>query len=339
MRFNKGAKVEVLSKSSVPSGAWRSAEILSGNGHYYTVMYDSDEATERVPRKSMRPEPPPLQVLHSWSPGDILEVFESRSWKIAIVSKVLERDRFLIRLLGSSLKIRANKSDIRIRQSWQDNEWIMIGGQGTSRLSGQTSRREMNPKGEFFSFKSKHKLDESDVLSPKGPKKRTYSLVEPDNQTTEGKKNGRLGRALAVSPPKFHKGKKEKEEEEEEDRESVASSVGSCSMDMDGLGAVSSSPIETGNSSDTESSSCGYGSIKIKMLGVPRRGSEAADVHRLELDAYRCSIEKLHASGPIITWEQETWITNLRLRLNITNEEHLMQIRNLISDDNSTTYR
>lgn len=174
----------------------------------------------------------------------------------------------------------------------------------------------MNAKGDYIS---------SDVLLSKGVKKQTYSLVKPHNQT----------RALAAYPPKFREG-----EEEEEDRESVASSVGSCSMDTDGLSAaISFSPIETGNTSDTESSSCGYGSMKIKKLGDPRKGSEAADVHRLELDAYRCSIERLHASGPIITWEQETWITNLRLRLNISNEEHLMQIRNLISDDNSTTYR
>ena len=129
MRFKKRTKVEVLTKSSVPSGAWRSAEILSGNGHYYTVMYDGNDGgtTERVPRKSMRPEPPPLQVLQSWAPGDVLEVFERCSWKKAIVSKVLENDCVLVRLLGSSLKIKANKSDIRVRQSWQDNEWIMVG--------------------------------------------------------------------------------------------------------------------------------------------------------------------------------------------------------------------
>lgn len=136
------------------------------------------------------------------------------------------------------------------------------------------------------------------------------------------------------NPLKFLK----RTEEEEDDRESVASSVGSCNMD--GLSTVSFGPIETSNSSDTESSSCGgHRGIKNKKLSSPAKDSEAGDVHRLELDEYRSSIERLHASGPNITWEQETWITNLRLRLNISNEEHLMQIKNLISDDNSTTYR
>ncbi|CAA7059074.1 unnamed protein product [Microthlaspi erraticum] len=321
MRFKKGTKVEVLSKSSIPSGAWRSGEIISGNGHYYTVMYDdSNDVTQRVPKKIMRPEPPTVQVTAPWARGDIVEVLEGCSWKMAIVSKVLEKGCFLIRLLGSSLKIKANKSDIRVRLSWQDNEWIMI-GQGTSRLSAQTStgklRRKVNPKGNYVSSESKDKLDESDVLLPKTPKKRTYTLVEPNNQT------------------------RAEEEEEEEDRESVASSVGSCCMDMDGgVSSVSFSPIETGNSSDTESSSCGYGRIKMKKFRVPRKVSDAAaDVHKLELDEYRSSIERLHASGPIITWEQETWITDLRLRLNISNEEHLMQIKHLISDDHSTAYR
>ncbi|KAF8084274.1 hypothetical protein N665_0727s0041 [Sinapis alba] len=321
MKFKKRTKVEVLTKSSVPSGAWRSAEIISGNGHYYTVMYDSDEGTtERVPRKSMRPEPPPptSQALCSWAPGDLLEVFETYSWKIAIVSKVLEEDCVLVRLLGSSLKIRVNKCDIRVRQSWQDNEWIMV-GQGTSRYSTQTStgnlERKVSLKGEYGSFESKDKH--------KGPKKRIYSLVEPHNQTREVEANGRLCCALLL------KGK----EEQEDDRESVASSVGSCNTDMYGLTTVSFCPVETNNSSDTESSSYGHRIIKIKKV------FQAANVHRQELDAYRFSIERLHASGPNITWEQEAWITNLRLRLNISNDEHLMHIRNLISDDNSTTYR
>ncbi|KAG2333636.1 hypothetical protein Bca52824_004816 [Brassica carinata] len=286
MRFKKRTKVEVLTKSSVPSGAWRSAEILSGNGHYYTVMYDGNDGgtTERVPRKSMRPEPPPLQVLQSWAPGDVLEVFERCSWKKAIVSKVLENDCVLVRLLGSLLKIKANKSDIRVRQSWQDNEWITV-GQGTSQTStGKLGRRKVQRNGPILWL----------------------------NHTKKNKKT----------------------------IESVASSVGSCNMDMDGLSTVSFGPIETGNSSDTESSSCVYTSIKIKKYNFPANSSEAADVvHMLELDEYRSSIERLHASGPNITWEQETWITNLRLRLNISNEEHLMQIRNLISVDNSTTYR
>lgn len=133
MRFKKGCKVEVLSKKEVPSGSWCCAEIICGNGHNYTVRYDgytdaADNAVvERVSRKAIRPCPPPVEVSENWAPGDVVEVFDSFSWKMAIVSKVLGRKYFLVRFLGSSCEFRVSRSDIRLRQSWQDDEWIVIG--------------------------------------------------------------------------------------------------------------------------------------------------------------------------------------------------------------------
>lgn len=56
----------------------------------------------------------------------------------------------------------------------------------------------------------------------------------------------------------------------------------------------------------------------------------AAGVHGLELEAYRSTMRALYASGPL-TWEQEALLTNLRLSLNISNEEHLLQLRHLLS--------
>lgn len=56
----------------------------------------------------------------------------------------------------------------------------------------------------------------------------------------------------------------------------------------------------------------------------------AAGVHGLELGAYRSTMLALYASGPL-TWEQEALLTNLRLSLNISNEEHLLQLRRLLS--------
>ncbi|XP_066333007.1 uncharacterized protein [Miscanthus floridulus] len=56
----------------------------------------------------------------------------------------------------------------------------------------------------------------------------------------------------------------------------------------------------------------------------------AAGVHGLELEAYRSTMRALYALGPL-TWEQEALLTNLRLSLNISNEEHLLQLRRLLS--------
>lgn len=59
-----------------------------------------------------------------------------------------------------------------------------------------------------------------------------------------------------------------------------------------------------------------------------------AEIHRLELQAYRCTMEALHASGPL-SWEQEALVTNLRLSLHISNDEHLMELKKLVSTDHS----
>lgn len=56
----------------------------------------------------------------------------------------------------------------------------------------------------------------------------------------------------------------------------------------------------------------------------------SAEIHRLELDAYRVTLSALYVSGSI-SWEQESLLTNLRLWLHISNDEHLIELRNLIS--------
>lgn len=56
----------------------------------------------------------------------------------------------------------------------------------------------------------------------------------------------------------------------------------------------------------------------------------AANIHELELHAYQSTMRAFYASGPL-SWEQESLLTNLRLSLHISNEEHLHQLRHLLS--------
>ena len=53
-------------------------------------------------------------------------------------------------------------------------------------------------------------------------------------------------------------------------------------------------------------------------------------IHRLELIAYHRTLGAMYASGPL-SWEKEELLTNLRISLNISNDEHLMGIKNLVS--------
>ena len=123
--------MEVLQKAEAPFGSWRPAEIVSGNGHTYLVSYgpssfDGSVAVERVPRKAMRPSPPFPDGLLCWVTGDILEVFDSYSWKVAEVVRLLGFEYYLVRLLGSSLELRVHAPRLRTRQLWQDGKWVTL---------------------------------------------------------------------------------------------------------------------------------------------------------------------------------------------------------------------
>jgi hypothetical protein len=70
--------------------------IVSGNGHIYLVRYDeslvdSRVAVEWVPRRLMRPLALMWLIIYVglWVLGSILEAFDSYSWKVEEVVRVL----------------------------------------------------------------------------------------------------------------------------------------------------------------------------------------------------------------------------------------------------------
>ncbi|KAK1394743.1 ENT domain-containing protein [Heracleum sosnowskyi] len=135
MRFKRGSKVEVLKEANTLT-AWCGAEIISGKGQSYTVRYDHyvpehGEVSERVHRNLVRPRPP-VQKVESWVAGDAVEVFDDIMWRVAIISRV-GGSYCMVRLLGSSYKFGVHISNIRVRQCWQNDEWVlMFKGSGNS---------------------------------------------------------------------------------------------------------------------------------------------------------------------------------------------------------------
>lgn len=118
------------------------------------------------------------------------------------------------------------------------------------------------------------------------------------------------------------------------DPDRATCSVGSCSMsnsDDHGLPChvtIGRNEDTDGSTSDAESfCHLGYGTGNFLLS---RDQPLEAEVHRLELHAYRCTMEALYASGPL-SWEKELLLTDLRLSLHISNDEHLMEIKNLVS--------
>ncbi|KAE8735355.1 putative protein arginine N-methyltransferase 4.2 [Hibiscus syriacus] len=230
MRFKKGTKVEVLSRKEVPSGSWHCAEIISGNGHNYKVRYEGySDATnetimERVSRKAIRPCPPAPAVSYNWVPGDIVEVFDNFSWKMATVLAILEKKYIFVRLLGSSLEFKVSKFDVRVRQSWQDNEWVVIGkGSGscehvkhgensTLRYNQKSSTQFQNTirrtnryvKDECVPVNTKVNYQDSVIASSKTLKRGCYSHVEAHaagrQKLRAVERNKRLYRLVVANP-------------------------------------------------------------------------------------------------------------------------------------------
>lgn len=72
-----------------------------------------------------------------------------------------------------------------------------------------------------------------------------------------------------------------------------------------------------------------------KSSSLPPKEEVEVSIRKLELRAYRRTLEALYASG-LLSWEQEALLTNLRIMLHISNDEHLMELKNLISSKTAT---
>lgn len=130
MRFKKGSKVEVLANTEGPCVEFRCAQIISGNGHTYSVQYEcssmtSEATVERVLRKAIRPCPPLIKGFESWEAFDVVEVYDAGSWKVATVLKVLGGDFYLVRCLSSCKQLKVHKASMRVRQSWINGQWVV----------------------------------------------------------------------------------------------------------------------------------------------------------------------------------------------------------------------
>ncbi|XP_024962075.1 uncharacterized protein LOC112502418 [Cynara cardunculus var. scolymus] len=125
MKFQKGSRVEVMNKTELPT-SWCVAEVVSRNGHTYSLRYYCYPGVEKVSREFIRPCPPRAKDLQSWMAGDIVEVFDDNSWKTATVCNVSDAGHFSLRPHGFTHEINVHKSNIRARQSWQDGQWVPI---------------------------------------------------------------------------------------------------------------------------------------------------------------------------------------------------------------------
>lgn len=406
MKFRKGTKVEVLQKGGAPLGSWRPAEIVSGNGHTYLVSYGScptqgSVAAERVPRKAMRPLRPPLDGIVCWVKGEIAEVFDSYTWKVAEVVRLLGFSYYLVRLLGSSLELKVHASNLRIRQLWEDGKWVAI-PKDSARFPGDSPRSQLrcgkvghelvHTSRDNRLLLKKKKVYEGNTSQ--GLKRKSSALSAFPMQYSEVSKrfqtSHRDGRCLPVVPGGslhlmdkvdavdsqclvlgekymhdslskrangFHKTNLAAVKAnfdyldpavttQDSDTDSVVSSVGSCNPCGSPYGSTHPQEYDCADicsrTDDAEVSVSGResfsrtddaeASVSGRESPAPVNDGLKEKTHLLELHAYRATLMALYASGSI-SWEQEAMMANLRLTLNISTDEHLSELRSLVSSE------
>lgn len=111
---------------------------------------------------------------------------------------------------------------------------------------------------------------------------------------------------------------------------SICSSTGSNVIDLSYSYSLSHTNKDLDCYSDVANSFSGPQCGRKHYIRV--QGDLNAEVRKLEVHAYSSTLEVLYASGPI-TWEQEALMTDLRLILHISNDEHLLAIRQLASGE------
>lgn len=100
---------------------------------------------------------------------------------------------------------------------------------------------------------------------------------------------------------------------------STMSSTGSCSTS----GRSNQYPVVKYCEDDSLSSF-----VPKQMVGCTSIKSVETEAHKLELDAYQSTMFALYANGSI-SWEQEAMLSNLRLLLNISLDEHQLVLKSL----------
>ncbi|WVZ60868.1 hypothetical protein U9M48_010831 [Paspalum notatum var. saurae] len=237
-------------------------------------------------------QPAVVQTRCKWIIGDVTEVLDRNTWKLGKILKMLKDNYYVIRLADCIQLKEFHISSLRIPHALEA------------------------PQSKPFPAADKATRRGAYELGSSSTKKRKAAAEASQHPSKRAHLNG----ASAMAESYLQSSSQAIEDAE--------CSVASCSvndlrhLDNGGRGKRPAA-ARSGCLPDDAMSSC-------PCTSGAWEEDEAADVHGLELEAYRSTMRALYASGPL-TWEQEALLTNLRLSLNISNEEHLLQLKRLLS--------
>ncbi|TKV90836.1 hypothetical protein SEVIR_9G055600v4 [Setaria viridis] len=257
---------------------------------------------------AMSNQPAVAQTRCKWIIGDVTEVLDRNTWKLGKILKMLKNNHFVIRLADCIQLKEFHISSLRIPHTVEAPQ-----SKPFPAADKATGRGKRQP---------------ADCVLPRsravqqmasGAKKRKAAADASHHPSRRA--HPRKVAAASMADSYLHSSSQAIEDAE--------CSVASCSVN---------DPCHPDNGGISKRRRPGAGCLPDDAMsacpcspGAPEEEHEGAvDVHGLELAAYRSTMRALYASGPL-TWEQEALLTNLRLSLNISNEEHLLQLRRLMS--------
>nr|XP_009408508.1 PREDICTED: uncharacterized protein LOC103990932 [Musa acuminata subsp. malaccensis]XP_009408511.1 PREDICTED: uncharacterized protein LOC103990932 [Musa acuminata subsp. malaccensis]XP_009408512.1 PREDICTED: uncharacterized protein LOC103990932 [Musa acuminata subsp. malaccensis]XP_018684562.1 PREDICTED: uncharacterized protein LOC103990932 [Musa acuminata subsp. malaccensis] len=350
MKFKEGDWVEVFRRNEEPYGSWFPSKVLSVDVDKCAVRCelsatpDGRPIIEKVHERDVRPCPPHAPGTEHWMVGDIVEVFDAHSWRVGKIAKVLSDDYVVTKIFGSIQLKEFHVSNLRSRQAWQNNHWVMInkrtlqGHLKPQRVSihddeirGTGRKRKASSKNEVYNLLDRRTLQQKldDVTFSKSTVRENATLLKSArdriNMYTQ------MEADKVSSDVHFRNSSAVPTKVTEEIAEcSVASCSGNDIIETANQNTRRHTRDIARNTFDHAMSLCPHeGGRESQRISGDKL---AASIHELELHAYQSTMQALYASGPL-SWEQESLLTNLRLSLNISNEEHLLHLRQLLSTE------
>uniref|UniRef100_A0A0D9ZEE2 ENT domain-containing protein n=1 Tax=Oryza glumipatula TaxID=40148 RepID=A0A0D9ZEE2_9ORYZ len=258
-------------------------------------------------------QPAVVQTRCRWIIGDVTEVLDRNTWKLGKIAKMLKNNYFVIRLADCIQLKEFHISSLRVPASPHSNNQYSV---ADKKSEAKLAQRGQIPSDALPGRTNKKRKSTADTSF--NPRKRTS---RPENASRACVLDG------STTQNRF-----------QFIREEAECSVASCSINDPDTTFTNAKKLQSLGFPDDAMSACPCTSGMEDDDAAAAAAAEEDDddepaaiaVHELELEAYQSTMRALYASGPL-TWEQESLLTNLRLSLNISNEEHLLQLRRLLS--------
>lgn len=258
-------------------------------------------------------QPAVVQTGCRWIIGDVTEVLDRNTWKLGKIAKMLKNNYFVIRLADCIQLKEFHISSLRVPASpHSNNQYSVVDKKSEAKLA----QRGQIPSDALPGRTNKKRKSTADTSF--NPRRRTS---RPENASRACVLDG------STTQNRF-----------QFIREEAECSVASCSINDPDTTFTNAKKLQSLGFPDDAMSACPCTSGMEDDDAAAAAADEDDDdepaaiaVHELELEAYQSTMRALYASGPL-TWEQESLLTNLRLSLNISNEEHLLQQVFLVGD-------